>query len=191
MTAFWIDEDYDRDRASQGGSRYGNYVRRHLDEFDDDWEGPAAAAVGFAAAAWRIATSPVMSPGYVRSHGRVLASRVERNPWDGGLRGVVELAVPWPAQLAQDEQAWRGDSRWWQGWEKDHGRFFEPGEEQAAGAPYMLTTSRLMFPLTVEGLPPAPAGAGGDVARGAAAAVAVLVGKLNTVVDPIIERLEK
>lgn len=187
MTAFWVDGEYDRDRADRGTvSRYGNYVRRHLDEFDD-WEDGAR----FAAGAWRIATGPIMAPGYVRSHGRVLASRVGRSNWDGGLGGVVDLAVPWPAPLARDERAWRGDGRWWSSWEKDHGQFFEPGEEQAAGGPYMVTTSRLMFPLTVAGLPAPPAGPDDDVAGVAAATVAVLVGKLNAVVDPIIARLEK
>ena len=49
--------------------------------------------------AWRRATGPVMSPGYVRHHPRVLAARVERSGWDGGLVAGVTLVSPWPAQL--------------------------------------------------------------------------------------------
>ena len=35
--AFWIDEHFDREHASEGRSRYGEEVRRRVDEFADVW----------------------------------------------------------------------------------------------------------------------------------------------------------
>ena len=36
---FWIDHDYDRDRASDGVSRYGAYVRDRGHLFAEIWDG--------------------------------------------------------------------------------------------------------------------------------------------------------
>ncbi|MDI5971423.1 hypothetical protein POF50_019130 [Streptomyces sp. SL13] len=59
-----VDDAYDRDRASNGDSRFGAYLLARLDGLR---EGFAFESAGeFALAVWQIATSPVMSPGYVR-----------------------------------------------------------------------------------------------------------------------------
>ena len=77
MRAFWIDRDYDRDFASDGMSRFGVYIRRHPEPFwdrahgfpDAVFRGRVTQAAGpFAAAAWTVASPPIMGPGLVRSH---------------------------------------------------------------------------------------------------------------------------
>ncbi|MDH6132864.1 hypothetical protein P3T37_002250 [Kitasatospora sp. MAA4] len=57
------DDIDDRERASNGSSRYGAYLDQRARWFTDD--GDPLGAVEFARAAWQVATSPVMSPGYV------------------------------------------------------------------------------------------------------------------------------
>ncbi|AUY50986.1 hypothetical protein [Streptomyces sp. CB01881] len=56
------DDTADRERAGDGHSRYGAYLAQHAGDFHDD--GEPLRPVDFAAAAWRTATTPVMSPGY-------------------------------------------------------------------------------------------------------------------------------
>ncbi|MFC4328358.1 hypothetical protein ACFPC0_11020 [Streptomyces andamanensis] len=63
-----VDREGDRERASDGYSRYGSYVGAREDEFKDTWSRKLDAPlepIAFAIAAWRIATPPVMSPGLV------------------------------------------------------------------------------------------------------------------------------
>src|SRR6266540_539516 len=77
----WIDIDWDRSRASDGVSRYGAYLRTHTELFepwqDEDAHGGVTPDAGeFAVAAFRVATGPIMSPGYVRWHPRVLDHKV-------------------------------------------------------------------------------------------------------------------
>ncbi|MCP9954691.1 hypothetical protein [Actinomadura madurae] len=97
---FRIDAEYDREYASDGVSRYGAYVRDRLNSsfaecWDGTWGEPSSRLAAFAAAAWRTATGPVMAPGYVRYHSRVLGARVERSQWDGSLIAAVSLVAPW------------------------------------------------------------------------------------------------
>ncbi|MFI2714109.1 hypothetical protein ACH495_28705 [Micromonospora sp. NPDC018662] len=68
--AFWLDEDFDRERGADGRGRYENEVLRRTDEFADTWGD--IAPVAFAATAWRIATE--LSPGYVRWHRRIVSA---------------------------------------------------------------------------------------------------------------------
>src|SRR6266699_7264794 len=71
----WVDEDWDRANASDRVSRYGAYLRGHTELFDPWQDAPGGItedAGEFAIAALRVATGPIMSPGYVRWHPRVL-----------------------------------------------------------------------------------------------------------------------
>lgn len=60
-----VDDDHDRTNASDGVSRYGAYVQKNLDRFRG-FDGEPLTVVEFTASAWQVATSPIMSPGYVR-----------------------------------------------------------------------------------------------------------------------------
>ncbi len=42
-------------------------------------------------AAWATATTPVMSPGFVRRHPRVIDATIRFNAWDATLTGSVQL----------------------------------------------------------------------------------------------------
>ena len=91
--AFWTDDEYDREHASDGVSRYGHYVRSAARSglmaecWDGTWDDDQVRRVRFACAAWETASSPVMAPGYIRRHPRVLSGRVEYCAWDGTLTG--------------------------------------------------------------------------------------------------------
>jgi hypothetical protein len=115
--AFWIDYDYDRENASDGISRYGAYVRQSsamAESWDGTWDDAQVRQARFAEAAWATATTPVMSPGFIRRHPRVISAVVQFNAWDATLAGCVQLVTPWPQTLATSRD-WRCDV-WWQDW---------------------------------------------------------------------------
>ncbi|MFB7618747.1 hypothetical protein [Kitasatospora sp. NPDC056181] len=74
-----IDDIADQERASNGHSRYDAYLAQHADDFHDNGE-PLSPAE-FAAAAWRIATIPVMTPAYaaVRNDLHQVALSIDHN----------------------------------------------------------------------------------------------------------------
>jgi hypothetical protein len=204
MRAFWIDEDYDRDNASNRRSRYAAYVLDRREALTDAWtyfEDPQIRSSDFAGSAWRVATGPIMAPGYVRYHGRVLSAGVVRSGWDGSLLGDVELVTPWPAELTRS-RGWQGEARW-QDWdtEQNYGadddtdpfRYGTPYEHDAVKRPYLLCRSALSFPLPAEALPKLPDAApdGDALVDLARRYVGELVYRMNAVVAPIIETLEK
>jgi hypothetical protein len=187
--AFWVDDEYDREQASDGISRFGAYVRRAARTWS--WDDPQSQRAWFAVMAWETATPPVMSPGYVRRHPRVRRSRVEFNPWDATLTGVVELVTSWPQALARS-RGWQRDG-WWLDWPVEscgEAVFYrEPGEDETAAHRYLMASARLVFPLPVRRLPAAPAGPRG-AEEAACDAVRVLVAAMDAVVAPVIEALE-
>jgi hypothetical protein len=198
--AFWIDEEYDRDQASDGASRFGAYVRQSrlvaecLAECNDAaGQDRQTVQARFAAAAWETALPPVMSPGYVRRHKRVLSARVEFNAWHATLTGSVELVTPWPQPLADSRDWQRGT--WWHDWPCE--RFGaveywrEPGEDELAARPYLMAGARLEFPLRpAVPLPVVPSGPRG-AEEAAQQAVRTLMLAMNAVVTPVIEALER
>ena len=196
--AFWIDEEYDRDQASDGVSRFGAYVRKAtaLAECGDGtWDGPGTRQVQFAAAARATATGPVMTPGYVRHHPRVLAGTVACNAWDGTLNGVVRLVTPWPQPLTQS-RAWQSADSWWEDWPTqpyggDTVYYREPDDDETAARRYLMAGAALIFPLSARALPVAPAGPRDDLEDRAREAVRVLTCAMNDAVVPVIELLER
>jgi hypothetical protein len=86
--AFWIDQEFDRDRDG----RYAVHVRKNLEEFE--WGD--IAPVRFACAAWRLATPPALTPGYVRWDRRILEATCHRNTWDGTLYARIRVVSPLP-----------------------------------------------------------------------------------------------
>jgi hypothetical protein len=188
-TAFWVDRDYDREYASDGISRYGAYLRDATFEPWTDYD----QQVEWAAFAWRRATGPVMSPGYVRYHGRVLAARLERSGWDGGLVADVTLVSAWPEQLTGalvKAVPLGGREEYWQDWPADClggeiSCYHEPSEADVAARPYLLTTLSLQFTVPSAALPQPPATSGALLNAGQQA-VAVVVAELNRIVSPVL-----
>jgi hypothetical protein len=178
----WIDRDHDRASASDGVSRYGAYLRDHADLFDpwgDAPDGVTCDPVEFAIAAFKAATGPIMSPGYVRWHGRVQGYDAGRSEHDGRLLLTVTLAVPSPLRLP-----WS-----WRGWERDfHDRYLEPDDRWPVG----LARLELRWPVATDQLPTPspPRRPGAPNLRDATRAVTVLVEQVNTTIGPILADLE-
>lgn len=184
--AFWIDEEYDREHATSAGTRYGEQVSRGVDLFAGSWGD--IAPVSFACVAWQIATPPLMSPGYVRWHRRVLDAGCVRNEWDGGLTARVTLVSPWPAALAGSRH-WAQD-RGWRGWQDLFGQFVEPTAHDLARVPFLRASLLVEAPLPLDGLPTAPEGPGDDLVATARRAVIALVRELNALLTPVIRQIE-
>jgi hypothetical protein len=187
--AFWVDGDYDREYASDGVSRYGAYLRDAAFEPWTDHD----QAVEWAVFAWRRATGPVMSPGYVRYHPRVLGAQLERSGWDGSLVAGVTLVSAWPEQFtAALVRAVRlGDKEaYWQDWPTEYRGggttcYYEPSEADVAARPYLLTTLSLQFTVPPTALPQPPATSTAVLSAGQQA-VAVVVAELNRIVGPVL-----
>jgi hypothetical protein len=178
----WIDRDYDRDRASDGVSRYGAYLRDHAHRFDpwqDAPDGVTGDPVQFATAAFKVAIGPIMSPGYVRWHGGVCGYDAGRSEDDGRLVLSVTLAVPSPVRLL-----WS-----WRGWERDfHDRYLAPDDRRPVG----LVRLELRWPVGTDQLPAPsrPRRPGVPNLGDATRAVAVLVDQVNATCGPVLAELE-
>jgi len=187
--AFWVDHEYDREQASDGTSRYGAYLRNTTFEpwTDND------QAVEWAVFAWRRATGPVMSPGYVRCHPRVLSARLERSGWDGSLAARANLVSSWPEHLKTPlARAVRLGDRdvYWQDWPAEYRggdtvSYYEPGEADIAARPYLLTTLSLQFTVPSAALPEPPATSTALLSAGQLAVDAVMA-ELNRIVGPVL-----
>ncbi len=181
----WVDGDWDRSRASDGVSRYGAYLRGHAELFDpwqeDAYGGITQDAGEFAVAAFRVATGPVMSPGYVGWHPRVLDHQVSHgdNPEPGRLVCQVTLATSLPLRLGSP----------WRSWTQYLGRdWCEPDEDRHAA----LASLVLRWPLPVASLPrpDRPARSGVPNLGDAKASVRVLVAAINATAGPVLTQLE-
>ena len=186
--AFWVDRDYDRSHASDGISRYGAYLRNAAFEPWTDHD----QAVEWAVFAWERATGPVMSPGYVRYHPRVLGARLERSGWDGSLAAGVSLVSAWPEQLtgALARAVQLGDREaYWQDWPAEYrggaACYYEPSEADIAARPYLLTTVSVQFTVPTATLPDPPVAPTARLEAGRQA-VAVVLAELNRVVGPVL-----
>jgi hypothetical protein len=186
--ASWVDQDYDRAHASDGISRYGAYLR---DAGFEPWT-DHDRAVEWAAFAWRRATGPVMSPGYVRYHPRVLAAQLERSGWDGSLAAGVTLVSSWPEELKTPlvrGLKLGGRDASWQDWPIEclggTVRYHEPSEADVAARPYLLATVSLQFTVPSAGLPEPPVSSAVLLSAGQQA-VAVVVAELNRIVGPVL-----
>jgi hypothetical protein len=188
-TVFWVDREYDREYASDGISRYGAYLR---DAAFEPWT-DHHRAVEWAVFAWERATTPVMSPGYVRSHPRVLGTRLKRSGWDGSLVAGVTLVSAWPEQLAKAlVRAVRlGDKDvYWQDWPTEYrggdtNCYYEPSEADVAAWPYLLTTVSLQFTVPSADLPE-PSATSAPLLTAGQQAVAAVVAELNRIAGPVL-----
>lgn len=180
----YVDEVYDREMASDGGSRYGAYLRRSRLLAGADEE--PLDAVEFAAEAWRIACSPVMSPGYVRTAEEIYAVECRR-----GLDEPDALVVETDLRLPHTRTIPGGKRLLgWRDWCRarlsgDEATFLTEPDEQVSA---LLFTARLQMPVRIEDLP-APATTGLTDVEEAKAAVAVVVAEINTHLGPAVADL--
>jgi hypothetical protein len=180
----WVDEDWDLVNASDRVSRYGAYLRGHTELFDPWREAPNGITQDpgeFAIAALQVATGPIMSPGYVRWHPRVLDHTVSHgeNPEPGRLVLKVTLATSLPM--------WLGSP--WRGWTEYLGRdWCEPDDAKHAA----LARLELRWPIPDATLPRPrpPARSGQPNLRDAKASVRALVAQINQTAGPVLAKLE-
>ncbi|TDC45051.1 hypothetical protein E1281_31670 [Actinomadura sp. KC345] len=191
MTAammFIFNDAEDRDRASDGVSRYGVYLRRYPKLFaswDDD--GTVTGDPGaFAAAAWQVATSPIMAPPYLDWTAERVQSVTLAGSEDGaGLIARVQVASPDPAALARVRgfAGWDRGDRWNRG-------YHVPGDAEVARRPAMLTSTLLLFHLPTADLY-APADAPDRLTvTDAKASVKRLAALLDDRVAPVLAALD-
>jgi hypothetical protein len=180
----WVDQDWDRTSASDRVSRYGAYLRGHPELFDPWQDAPDGITQDpgqFAIAAFRVACGPIMSPGYVRWHPRVLDHHVGygEDPDPGRLVVKVVLATFLPM--------WLG-SAWWS-WTTYLGRDWSEPEDAKHAA---LARLELRWPLPVATLPcpHRPARPGQPNLRDAKASVRALVAEINQTAGPVLAKLE-
>jgi hypothetical protein len=181
----WIDADWDRSRASDGVSRYGAYLRTHTELFDDPWEEDTPDGTrepgGFAIAAFRVATGPIMSPGYVAWDPRVQDYKVSRgeNPEPDRLVLQVTMATSLPL--------WLGGP-WWSWMERFGYHWREPDDDRHAA----LASLVLRWPLAASTLPrpQPPRQPGVPNLADAKASVRALVDEFNATAGPVLAELE-
>lgn len=184
---FWIDLDHDYERASDGRSRYGAYIRERAGWFTDI--GTHQPTAEFAALAWRIATSPIMSPPLVHAHPRIISAVLSRSNYDGSLCAAVSVVAPLPQQLHRLRPA---DGGYFRDWNTGlFGGYEDVGEQDLATAPYLLTTVDLHTTIALTDVPAIESVPTGQllVYQGIAV-IESLLPVLNAHVGPLIEALE-
>jgi hypothetical protein len=182
-SVFELQDVYDLEFASDRRSRFGAYLMQNARRFRD-WDGALTdSPVEFAAAAFVLATVPVMSPPYVSTHPRVVyaAARFDE---DGRCGLVLELAAPMATTVA--DQLPPHASGW--GSDPGSGRFFPP-EDNGHLAVYSRLTARIPFP--IDALPePVYTDTGVADMETVKHALRVLANHANSVLGPVIATLD-
>ncbi|APU20131.1 hypothetical protein UA75_10590 [Actinoalloteichus sp. GBA129-24] len=159
-------------------ARYAAYLRLTSHLFRP-WDEPTADPGEFAAAAWRVASSPVMSPGYVSWHPKVQQAVVVLDD-DRRAAVRVELMVP-PHPLTQRLAQFRGWQRlggWW-------------GEPESNAALVATTTLTVRVPLENACLPtPQYQPDGTPEIDVAVAAVAAVCAAMSSCLRPVLAALD-
>lgn len=176
-TSYIVTDDvYDRERASDGFSRFGRYIALRLPAILDDDPHVLSDPVRWASFAWATAAPPVMSPGYVEWGDPIEDVQVA---WDDGHL-VAEISVRTKCPI---------DLPGWRTWERDlRGNLVEPWH----GRQIALSRTTLRAALREVVLPPPPVDIGNrrEVVRAAKSAVHIVVEVVEHVLRPVLVKLE-
>lgn len=195
QTLVRIDDDYDRDRASNGVSRFGEYLRLNAELFRDSWSdepAPVEDPVEFAVHAWQVATGPIMVPGYVRTRPDLHGVSLHRDEEDRALFAVIQV----PLHHAYIGRGTRRFPHSWQDWETDRG--WGPGEESYPSLREPRTYKRAAVLASVDvrvpgrewtGLVTPTAYEGRTLLDEARETLAAVVRNLNADAAPIVSRI--
>jgi|GEM_PF-3280472 len=170
-----IDDEYDRDRASDGFSRFGAYLAMRLPPIVQADPDVLCDPVRWAVFAWATATAPVMSPGYLGWSGPIEDIRME---WDDGHLAVeTVLRAELPGYL-----------RGWRGWDRDRdGNHCEPWYGDRTALTRLTLYARLLeVPLPA---PPEDARCRTEVVLTAKAAVSSVATAVDHILAPVLEHL--
>jgi len=190
--AAWVDREYDDDRASDGVSRYGQYLRDRAKQFDDldldlaDPDRDGYNRTVFARLAWAIANGPIMSPGLVARHPRVTGVTTETDDWDyANLIVTAELISELPAGMGSVlGYRWYGLDRTYSG------GYQWPDRSRAKEPLHMaLPALTLVFPVPAADLP-APALDPNGLLSAAFGAVDAIVDHANRKLRPALILLD-
>ncbi|MEV5204931.1 hypothetical protein [Streptomyces sp. NPDC053720] len=188
-TLVTVDEVTDRDRASDGYSRYGAYIADRTKEKFQEYDGTTLSAAEFAAAAWETATPPVLI-GYVllRPDVKAITTYYTENS-----ELVVKVTIPlWHHDLPAD----RRPGYPWQDWEAniEYGArdtkyvgSYEPDVKE--GRPAVLTETHLLIPAAGWDLPTPQHTSGRGLVEEAKAAVHEIVRGINEHAAPMVAKL--
>lgn len=171
--------------AKDEHARYGNYLGGHAEMFMDEEE-PTTDPAEFARWAFTIATGPIMAPGFITHHERVVTVG-----WHGddSYRLALELglAVPMPPAIVRavsqtSVRGWKHRTTPW------NAHWDAPEDNDR---PSVFTTLTCRVPIDPTRLP-TPRYAVGNAPRTptAANAVAEVCGMVNKFVRPILAMLE-
>lgn len=198
MTINWTDQrlvdvnrEYDRERASNGHSRYGEYLRLNASLFRDAWRdepAPVKDPAEFAVHAWRVATGPIMAPGYARIRPDLHGVTLHRDENDHSL--YAEIRVPLRhhhLHVGQKRLPYTG-----QDWDAERydAPFPELEEPRATKRPTVLTSAVVRVPgREWTGLITPSAYEGRTLTNEAMEAVSVVVQHVNADAAPIVARV--
>lgn len=189
-----VDEDGDRSGASDGHSRYGVYLSQRLDEFHDyDSTDAPLTTEEFAAAAWRVATPPVLT-GYVLLRPDVQSIEAvwnENEDGDGSL--AFKVSVPlWFGDLPSD----RRPRYPWQDWTTQYDIATRDDKYRRAsepvlkpGRPAVLTVANLLIPAADWDLPVPQHIRGRGLTDDAQQVVREVVRQINHHAGPMVAQL--
>jgi hypothetical protein len=180
---FTLHDVYDYAYASDGQSRYRAHLAQNVDRFRYGGEALTVDPAEFTAAAFVVASPPIMSPSYVGRHPRV----VHAMPcWDIDRRCAIhlELAIPLAARIADQLPPRVGGWRW----DPSSTRYYEPDENNEPTACMRLA---VRVPLAVDLLPQPAYGRDGvpdvDIAK---RALRALCAHANSLLTHLIISLE-
>ncbi|MGW3200130.1 hypothetical protein ACWDBD_37300 [Streptomyces sp. NPDC001118] len=189
-----IDETGDRSAASDGHSRYGVYLSQRPTEFHE-YEDPQTplSAEEFAAAAWRVATPPVLT-GYVLLRPDLQSIEAVWNEnEDGDSSLAFKVSVPlWFSDLPSD----RRPRHPWQDWttqydiatrDDKYRRAFEPVLKPGRAA--LLTVANLLISAADWDLPAPQHTRGPGLTEEAQHVVREVVRQINHHAGPAVARL--
>ncbi|WP_439678593.1 hypothetical protein [Embleya sp. MST-111070] len=174
-----IDAEDDRVRTADGFG-YDAYLRKNLPEWDD-----AVDDVGeFVAWAWRVATEPIMEPGYVRLRPDIAQIRIEVDYEEGGPIAVAVLPIRHQA-LARRPRAgdWAVDVH-----DAGAGPYQSVGEPSRK-SPVVVATATVVVPAGGWELPRLPRKEDPGVYTRAREAIDALVRGINTDLAPLVADL--
>ncbi|MGW7268283.1 hypothetical protein [Streptomyces sp. NPDC054842] len=185
-----VDETADRERASNGHSRYGAYIADRPAKFHEyDSPGTCLTADEFAAAAWEVATPPILI-GYVNLRPDIQSVTTH---YTDNSELLIKVSVPlWHTGLAAD----RRPRYPWQDWttEYDYGtrddRYRAAYQPDIKGdRPAVLTESHILIATTGWDLPAPQHTEGRALVEEAKHVVHEIVRRVNTEAGPMVAQL--
>ena len=146
-TIVYVDRDEDREKASDGKSRFGVYLTEYNRDRFDPWEdGEPLSAAEFAAAAWDVATPPIMAPGFARRRPDLLSITARLTEERHDLYFDIAVPIHQHRDSMPDYQ--------WRSWKTERGDGdYRYHHEPEGDRPALITTTVVRIPAADWALP--------------------------------------